>query len=138
MKNKTYGQHLIIDCYGIPAEFLHDTDKVYRFLANLPSLIDMESIGPPDLAIFDEPEQAGITGIIQIVTSHISFHGYSLKGSAFIDVFSCKQFDSKIVIGSINSTFNPATIDIVEIERGKRFPVTNIYNETSITKKNGS
>ncbi len=85
-----YGMHLIVDGYDANPQALRDIARAYRFLDELPARIGMQKIGPPQLSNFDDPMMAGITGIIQIVTSHISIHTYANKGCVFLDVFSCQ------------------------------------------------
>lgn len=119
--------HLIIDGYKACPHKLADIATIYRFLDNLPALIGMEKIGPPQLAVFDDPDKAGITGIVMIVTSHISVHTYSLKGCIFMDVFSCKELDPQIVIGHTIAVFGITEYESRVLSRGTQFPVLNTH-----------
>lgn len=132
MQTQTYGPHLILDCYGCPCEPLHNVDTIYRFLADMPPVLGMVPIGPPQLAVFDNPALAGVTGIIQIVTSHISVHTYALKGCLFMDLFSCKPFDRDDVLKRVRNAFRPEDMEIRELTRGRRFPANNIYDATML------
>ncbi len=125
--NQNYGMQLIVDGYGANPHTLASIDTIYRFLDGLPAKIGMEKIGPPQLANFDDPEIAGITGVIQIITSHISIHTYAKKGCLFLDVFSCKPFDAPLVIAHATDIFNITRIETTIVERGKHFPTKNLH-----------
>lgn len=123
-----YGMHLIVDGYDANPQALRDIARAYRFLDELPARIGMQKIGPPQLSNFDDPMMAGITGIIQIVTSHISIHTYANKGCVFLDVFSCQTFSCEDVIAHACEVFGIQTVDTHIIRRGKQFPEHNTHS----------
>lgn len=131
-KTRVYGPHLLLDCYGADLDKLADVGLIFQFLDQLPKLIGMEKIGPPQMAKFDDPEIAGVTGVVMIVTSHISIHTYALKGCFFMDVFSCKPFDRKIVENRVRDTFGVTRMESRLVNRGRKFPVKNL---SRLTKK---
>ena len=126
-ETQTYGPHLMLDCYGAPPEALSDVSLIFDFLDKLPSMIGMQKIGSPQIARFEDEALAGVTGIIMIVTSHISIHTYALKGCFFLDVFSCKPFEPAIVIAEVNKRFKPEHTNIAFVQRGFLFPTRNIH-----------
>ncbi len=117
----------MVDCYDADPGRLHDINRIYRFLDTLPVLIGMEKIGPPQLAVFDDPALAGITGIVMIVTSHISIHTYSNKDCFFLDVFSCKPFPVDVVLRHAEEYFRMQRFEKYEVERGREFPAENLH-----------
>ena len=123
---KVYGSHLLLDCYGANPKALQDSDLIYQFLDELPAMIGMEKVEVPHVVSFDDPEKAGVTGIIMIITSHISIHTYSLKKCFFLDVFSCKDFDPEIVIAKAKETFEFTSSASKFVERGSKFPKANL------------
>ncbi len=125
-QTQTFGTHLILDCYGADPKKLQDVGLIFRFLDELPALIGMQKIGPPQMANFDDEAIAGVTGVIQIVTSHISIHTYALKHCFFMDVFSCSEFDPQTVIDHVKKAFSVDTIEHTVVSRGKHFPVNNL------------
>lgn len=122
LNTSAYGQHLILDCYGANKEKLHCIETLFRFLDTLPAKIGMQKIGPPQIACFDDEDIKGVTGIVMIVTSHISIHTYSNKCCFFMDVFSCKDFNTAILVKYIEGFFDVKSIDIQEVVRGAQFP----------------
>lgn len=87
----------------------------------------MEKIGPPQIALIEEEEIYGITGIVMITTSHISIHTYPLKAIAMIDIFSCKNIEVDLIKKTISNSFDPYAMDLHEYVRGKKFPEENLY-----------
>ncbi len=128
-KTHAYGPHLLLDCYGADSDKLADVGLVFRFLDKLPELIGMQKIGPPQIAKFDDPKIAGVTGIVMIVTSHISIHTYALKKCFFMDVFSCQEFDRKAVEKHTRTTFGVTHMESRLVSRGKKFPVENFLRQ---------
>lgn len=122
IQTETYGWHLILDCYGANPKKLHDIELIFRFLDTLPERIGMEKIGPPQMTCFDAEENKGITGIVMIVTSHISIHTYSNRNCFFMDVFSCKPFDTKVLKEYIEKFFEVTHMEVQEVTRGRFFP----------------
>jgi S-adenosylmethionine decarboxylase len=68
------------------------------------------------------PEDKGITGIVIIAESHISIHSFEEKGFAFIDIFSCKEFDVDKTVKIIIELFKPESYDLNVVKRGIDFP----------------
>ena len=123
---KVYGPHLLLEGYGANPISLQDSKLIYNFLDELPGLIGMTKIKQPDVVVFEDEDKAGVTGIVMIVTSHISIHTYSLKRCFFLDVFSCKDFDSKIVVDKARETFDQTWSTHQVIDRGTNFPIDNL------------
>ena len=101
MKNATevqygFGPHLMLDCYGCPREKLGDMDLIFNTLDTFPPKIGMNKIMPPYVFKYvgKVPEDWGISGVVLIAESHISIHTFPDKDHAFIDIFSCKDFDT--------------------------------------------
>lgn len=124
---RNYGLHLTLDGYGADHLKLGDINLLFETLNELPAKIGMKKIGFPHIAQFKEAEIAGISGIIMVVESHISIHTYSNKEFISLDVYSCKSFDTAIVIDFVKNIYNIKEMEINVIDRGKNFPVENIH-----------
>ena len=96
-----YGQELILD--------LHDCDTsaftraaIETFCAELCGLIDMErcdfhfwdDAGVPEEEQQTDPKTKGISAVQFILTSTIVIHTLDLMKSVYINIFSCKEFDT--------------------------------------------
>ena len=70
----------------------------------------MEADGPPVLQRFAEhvPEAAGYSLVQLIETSAITGHFCDKSGDAYIDVFSCKDFDTAAALDVVRSRSGPS------------------------------
>ncbi len=68
------------------------------------------------------------TGLLGIVTSHISFHYWIDKKLLQIDIYSCKDFDKEKAISFINSFWNFKSKKVLFIDReeGADFKIEKI------------
>jgi S-adenosylmethionine/arginine decarboxylase-like enzyme len=110
--NQFWGYHLILDCHACHVPSIQSRENVYNWIKHLVRVIDMEPIGDPHIeyTAAEFPDKAGFTAIQVIVTSSIVAHFIDSTGDVYIDVFSCKEFDSDIVIGTIKDAFLPKKI----------------------------
>jgi S-adenosylmethionine decarboxylase len=124
--NESFGPHLTLDLIGCPKEKLQNLDLHFKLLKDLPSLIGMTPITQPYVFPYSGlvPEDKGITGIVIIAESHLSIHSFEDKGHTFIDMFSCKPFDTELALEFILELFKPESYDMNIVQRGKKFPRT--------------
>ena len=96
---KTYwGQELQMDLVGCDPEMIRDADLIREFVVQLCDLIDMKRFGDCQVVHFGEEEKiAGLSFTQLIQTSLISGHLANLTNNAYINVFSCKEFDENVV-----------------------------------------
>jgi len=118
-----FGPHLIMDCKS--NHRLDDVHFIFDFLNNFPSQLGMQKLSAPYVIPYDggnDPFSSGITGIVIIAESHISIHTFPKKGYFFIDIFSCKDFDSDKVKAIIKKEFQVEECNQWMINRGVDFP----------------
>lgn len=105
---KAFGPHLTIDLKYCNREKLLDLDYINNFINTLPAKIGMNLIKESEAFYYDGliPEDAGPTSIGILAQSHISYHAFPYRDNyLFIDVFSCKEFDTKATIEHILEAF---------------------------------
>ena len=56
------------------------------------------------------PEKTGVSGVVILYESHIAIHTYPCLREAFVDVFSCKPYDPKLVAKVLASLFGQFSI----------------------------
>ncbi|AEB09419.1 S-adenosylmethionine decarboxylase proenzyme [Desulfobacca acetoxidans DSM 11109] len=119
-----FGQHLMLDGYGCPYDYLTDLDRIYEFLNQCPDVIHMTKIMPPYAFKYSGkvPQDWGLSGFVLIAESHISVHTFPEKGYLSIDIFSCKSFDADKAIDYSEKVFRIATREIQLVDRGLEFP----------------
>jgi S-adenosylmethionine/arginine decarboxylase-like enzyme len=107
-----YGQDLIVDLHGCDTSTF--TRKSIRgYCIGLCKLIDMKR---EDLYFWDdkdvpkkykqtEEHTSGISAIQFILTSNITIHTLDLLANAYIDIFSCKNFNTEDALGFTKDWF---------------------------------
>lgn len=110
--NEPWGWHLLLDCAGGDISRISDKQNIKAFIQRLVKDIDMVPYGEPWIERFatHDPDKAGISFCQMIETSNITGHFVELNGDFYIDVFSCKAYDTHIVMLLAQEFFEPKTI----------------------------
>jgi S-adenosylmethionine/arginine decarboxylase-like enzyme len=102
--SKNYGKEVILDLHDCnPKKFTRKLIKQY--FVELCDLIDMQrcklcwwdDYGLPKEKRQTEPHLKGVSAIQFIMTSNITIHTLDLLQSVYVNIFSCKSYDAKIV-----------------------------------------
>ena len=96
-----YGQELILDLHDCDVNLFTRAD-IERFCAELCDLIDMErcdlyfwdDVGVPEDERQTNPKTKGTSAVQFILTSTIVIHTLDLMKTAYVNIFSCKEFDT--------------------------------------------
>jgi S-adenosylmethionine/arginine decarboxylase-like enzyme len=107
--SKFWGYHLVLDCAG--CSLIDDKSNIERFVADTILSIGMVVHGEPQIEyLLDGTDNEGYSVLQMITTSNLTAHFVTKSNSAYIDVFSCKDFDANIVIEKVNEYFAPTNI----------------------------
>ncbi len=122
-----FGPHLMLDLSECDQRRIGDLDFIFQFLSTLPDKIGMVKITQPYVFPYGGlvPEDRGVTGFVVIAESHLSVHTFVEKGYAFVDLFSCKPFDTDRARDLIIEAFVSKKPEVYMIERGAGFPRNN-------------
>ena len=119
-----YGQELILDLHECnPAMFTRG--GLTAFFDELCIRIDMQA---EDLHFWDdlntsdaeketEPHLVGTSAIQFIKTSNITIHTLDLMKRVYLNVFSCKPFDSETVVAYCLEFFGGKVVNRAEVDR---------------------
>jgi len=101
--NTPYGYELILDLHGCdPSTFNRKSLRAY--FNKLCKAIDMkrcelyfwDDVGVPAKEKENLPHTKGTSAVQFILTSNITIHTLVLLKAAYVNIFSCKQFDRKV------------------------------------------
>ncbi len=107
-----YGKHLMLRIAKIKKhESLNDEEAIFAFLKSLVARLGMRVLAGPVVGNDDSGAlKEGCSGIILLYESHAAIHTYTKQKEAFIDIFSCKDFETTTVFKVITATFGDFTI----------------------------
>ena len=118
-KLSDWGYHTIIDAAGCELELINNPDNIAAFAKELVEKIDMVAYGEPQIVFFGEGDKQGYTLIQLIETSNISAHFVNSRREVYMDVFSCKPYDSSIVEETLVKYFKPKVFRQAYIKIGR-------------------
>jgi len=97
LKNKYYGQELILDLYDCDPKVIRSRRKLQEFINQLCALLKMKKYGRSLIPHFghNTAYTAGYSFIQLIETSSITAHFSELWNSAYINIFSCRPFNTR-------------------------------------------
>ena len=114
-----WGKHLVLDCSSCDREAARDANAIRAFSEDLVASIGMVAYGEPVLAHFAThlPEAAGYSLVQLIETSAVTGHFCDASGDTYLDVFSCKDFDSEVALRVVERHLSPESVRKVELSR---------------------
>ena len=96
-KADRYGYELVLNLYDCDPKVIRSRKKLAEYIRRLCKVIDMKRYGPTVLEHFghSNPYTSGYSLFQFIETSSIVGHFSELWNSAYINIFSCKEFNEK-------------------------------------------
>jgi S-adenosylmethionine/arginine decarboxylase-like enzyme len=96
-EGKAWGLSTSVDLQDCHPETIQDRKHIEAYVIALCELIGMKRYGECQIVHFGEGRVAGYSMIQLIETSLISGHFANDTNRAYLDIFSCKGYDPKIV-----------------------------------------
>jgi S-adenosylmethionine/arginine decarboxylase-like enzyme len=112
-----WGLHAIVNAFKCKPHLIRNKLVIHDFSVDLVKKIDMIAYGQPMIQHFGIDDKAGYTLVQLIETSNITGHFCDESGDAYLDIFSCKEFNPAIVKQVIQHHFQPQAIDLRLIAR---------------------
>ena len=108
------GIHILGEFYGIDAETLSNTRKLYQLLKE--SVLAAGATILTDSVMRLDP---GVTVALILAESHATIHTYPEEEAMFVDIFTCgERCNPKKAINYLKEKLNPEDSSIEEIQRG--------------------
>ena len=123
LRMRPWGYHLIVDLDGCSEQSITYEVHIKDMIRVLVSRIGMKAHGDCQMSHFAEhtPEAAGWTAVQLIETSSITAHFSDEGRDAYIDIFSCKEFDRPTVISVLREYMQPDSVKFREIQRDAKY-----------------
>lgn len=119
-----YGKELILDIHHCdPTEFTRIS--IGKYFEELCIKIDMKRCdlhfwdeeGVPKEELLTDPHVVGTSAVQFILTSSVTIHALDLLQKVFVNVFSCKDYDSNVVADFTEEWFGGRIVNRVEVAR---------------------
>ena len=97
LDSNTFGMEVVLDLYDCNLVTIRSKEKLQEYTRELCQVIGMTPYGAPFAEWFgsNEAKTAGYSIVQLIETSSITGHFSEEWNSAYINIFSCKEFDPK-------------------------------------------
>ncbi len=95
---QAWGLHTIIDIKNCNPATIRSKEKITEYVHKLCKLIDMKRFGETVVVHFGEDQKIAGYSMMQLIeTSLISGHFANESNAAYLDIFSCKLYDPRVV-----------------------------------------
>lgn len=105
--NDHWGFHMMVDAAKCNPASIRDVKHIKKFAKELVKSVHMVAHGEPQVVHFGKGDKEGNTLIQLIETSNITVHFVDMTNDMYFDLFSCRDFDKKIVKDVIMKYFHP-------------------------------
>ena len=114
-----FGYQLIVDLARCN-HFIRSEEKIKEFNREFLKVIDMKPYGEPIIHHFghNSEKASGFTLVQLVETSDVTIHFSEFLDAAFIDVFSCKEYDQGKAVKFIKDFFGGEPVRILPLIRG--------------------
>jgi S-adenosylmethionine/arginine decarboxylase-like enzyme len=114
----SWGYHIMLDCSECDLEKIKNKDNILLFVETLVDRVNMKTHGDAIIEnLLPGTDNEGYSVLQMITTSNVSCHFVNSTRDAYIDLFSCKFFETETVIATVNEFFKPTSLKINLIER---------------------
>ena len=118
-----YGKHLLVEAIVKDYKPLSSVASIRSFFNLIIKELNFQVIGKPFIYKFPsriKKMQGGITGMCVIGESHLSIHTWPESNYFAFDLFSCRNFNDKVLISLIKKSFKVNKLHSEIVIRGMR------------------
>lgn len=113
------GIHIIADLKGVESGKISSVEEVRKIMEGAVKAGDLTKIR----SHYHQFTPEGVSGIILIAESHLSFHTWPEYGLVTLDIFTCGPTEkAETAFEYIIDKVSPQTVEYKEIERGMEYP----------------
>jgi S-adenosylmethionine/arginine decarboxylase-like enzyme len=116
-------QHLLVKC--TIKKTIKEVEVLNQWFRDLVTKVGMKVVAGPTSVMVDEPGNEGLTGTVTLATSHASIHIWDEGDIPFLqfDIYSCKCYETSVVLDHINNAFGINEYEYVLIDRNDNIKI---------------
>lgn len=127
------GKHIIMDMYGIDIEKMKNINSSEQ-IKECWDIFIRKCFTDANITLLDETwnnfnQKGAFTVLYLLAESHLSIHTWPEHGYIALDVFTCGNSDTKLVVDRIVDYFQPKNKKIFNLERGNISHINNKIND---------
>ena len=108
-----WGLCTCIDLKGCNPVTIRDADKIRQYVVEICDLIKMKRFGEPQVIHFGPNERVAGYSMTQLIeTSCITAHFANETNTAYIDIFSCKEYAPQLTADFCREFFGADSMDV--------------------------
>lgn len=109
----SFGMELVLDLYECNPDTIRSEEELRRFVTELCEVIEMKTYGDMFAERFalNDIKTAGFSIVQLIETSSITGHFREEINSAYINIFSCKEFDTDVAAEFTKNFFGAKSVE---------------------------
>ncbi len=118
-----YGKHLLAEVIVKDYKPLASVSSIQKFFKQIVKELSFQMIGKPFFYKFPsriKKMQGGVTGMCVIGESHLSIHTWPESNYFAFDLFSCRNFNDKLVLSVMKKNFKVSKIHFEVVTRGMK------------------
>jgi S-adenosylmethionine decarboxylase len=109
----SWGMSTSIDIYDCDPDLIRDPERIGAFARELCDLLDVQRYGDPVIVRFGkDPDVYGYSLVQLIETSLVSAHFAESSNAVYLDVFSCKWYDTEAAVEFARTFFRGARVEV--------------------------
>lgn len=114
----SWGIHTILNLRHCNPAAIRSRLVIQTFSDHVVRSIKMEQYGQTQIQHFGKDDKLGFSFQTHLTTSHLCGHFAEEINSAFLDCFSCKEYDPAVVESIARLYFLPANVERLVVKRG--------------------
>lgn len=112
-RSRAWGLSTCIDIYDCDPKTIRDPEQIEAFTRQLCDLLGVQRFGDPAIVRFGrEPAVYGYSMVQLIETSLVSAHFAEESDAVYLDVFSCKWYDTEAAVEFARSFFKGRRVEV--------------------------
>ncbi len=112
-----WGLSTSVNLFGCNPSKIRDEGVIKQFAHDLVVILDMVAFGDPIVVNFGKDDKKGYTLVQLIETSSIVAHFVENVNAAYLDIFSCKEYDPEMVAEFCKEFFNAQDMSLYPLYR---------------------
>ena len=113
-----WGYHLILDCKSCNKDKITNKEFVKEFSKHIIEIANMVPFGEPQIEyLLPGTDNAGYSILQMITTSNFTAHFIDASGDAYVDLFSCKDFNIEEIVNTVRTMLEASNIRVTLLHR---------------------